>query len=549
MINSTANPSPRSVSPLTGALIGLLATAPLIAIFYAGGQLASLPQPFFELFDKLSRSLPGAVVTFGIDTMVSIFSKLPITTDVASKAAEQSIAIGQFLVLGAIFGALIAYILGRVRPSMPSAYIGVGVALIPLVLTLIVTNFYAANANGTLTAASWVLLMYAMWGIVVSSALEYVAALRRRAAPTADVSATKTPATANASRRAFLIQFGGGALALTVVSWAAGRLLGGSSQVFVATDQTSPDMPTATPLPGGVTPDVMPVRGTRLEVTPNNMFYRVDINSDPPHISQSGWALTVTGSVEKALTYSYDEFRKLPATEQDATLECISNPVGGGLISSTHWKGVKLADLLKLAGVKTSAVEIKFTCGDGYTESIPVASAMDERTLLAYDTNGEPLRPEHGFPLRLWTQNRYGMKNPKWITAIEAIDAPHTGYWVERGWNKDAFVKSTSVIDVIGTDQAVNGLVPIGGIAFGGARGISKVEVQVDGGEWQVAKLKDPISPLTWRLWRLDWQAPKGYHTIVVRATDGDGMAQIQAEAPLHPSGASGYVSKTANVA
>ncbi len=173
---------------------------------------------------------------------------------------------------------------------------------------------------------------------------------------------------------------------------------------------------------------------------------------------------------------------------------------------------------------------------------------MDERTLLAYATNGEALAPEHGFPLRLYTPDRYGMKNPKWITMIEAINAAENGYWTDRGWDKQAKVKITSVIDAISTDQAANGIVPVGGIAFGGARGISKVEVSVDNGPWQAATLKTPISPLTWSLWRFDWPATKGYHTLVVRTADGQGAAQIQDEAPLHPSGASGYVSKTMNI-
>jgi hypothetical protein len=164
--------------------------------------------------------------------------------------------------------------------------------------------------------------------------------------------------------------------------------------------------------------------------------------------------------------------------------------------------------------------------------------------------NGKALAAAHGFPMRLYTPNRYGMKNPKWITTIEAINSAYDGYWeTDGGWNKEAIVKSTSVIDNVATDQAANGAIPVGGIAFAGARGISKVEVSVDNGAWQEAELKQPISPLSWTLWRFDWKgAAKGSHNLSVRATDDAGQPQIQTEAPLHPDGASGYFTTDANV-
>jgi hypothetical protein len=182
--------------------------------------------------------------------------------------------------------------------------------------------------------------------------------------------------------------------------------------------------------------------------------------------------------------------------------------------------------------------------------AIPKAcrSNLDERTLLAYATNDEPISAEHGYPLRLYVPNRFGMKNPKWIQQITAVSEPYFGYWEVRGWDKEAFVKSTSIFDVIAVDLKKDELIPVGGIAFAGDRGISKVEVQVDGGEWQPAQLKDPLSPLTWVLWRYEWPATKGYHTLTVRCTDGKGALQIETPAPLHPDGASGYVSKSQSV-
>lgn len=549
----------RRIPILWGALIGLLATVPLAAIFYAAKQIIYTPEPAVDFFDRLSRILPGGLITFGIDSMVAIFSKLPnVPTDVASKAAERSLGIGLFLFGGLVFGALIAFILSRTRRSIAAAYVGAGVALIPLLLTLIVENFNSGNANGALVAGSWLLLAYGVWGTIVGSTLERFAAPANASSVTASapvavsgVSGVPVPviasrtAVASPARRNFLIQFGGSAAVLTLLSWGAGRLLGQSN---TPPGQPVANLPTATPMPPGQAGGFVAAPGTRLEVTPNNQFYRVDINTDPSRIDPQTYKLTVGGLVDKPLTFSYDELRKLPAAEQDATLECISNPVGGGLISSTHWTGVKLADVLKSAGVQSGVTEIRFLSADGYNESIPLASAMDERTLLAYATNGEALAPEHGYPLRLYTPDRYGMKNPKWITSIEAINSEEVGYWRARGWDRDAFVKSTSVIDTIDVNDAKDGIVPVGGIAFAGARQISKVEVSVDSGDWQAVQLKDPISPLTWRFWRFDWKAPKGFHTLVVRTTDGKGAPQIQEEAPLHPTGASGYVSKTVTI-
>lgn len=554
--------SPRSLSLVSGALVGVLATIPITAIFYAGGQTLLTPQPYFELFDRLSRLLPGPVITFAIDSMVMVFSKLPgISTDAASKAAEQSLAVLLFVLIGGLFGLLTAFVMQRTPRRWPGAYIGMAVAAVPLLLTLLMEGFNGGNPAGPAIASSWVLLLFVGWGMIVGVALERLLTLR------ADVTARQHNTTAtlpgeagprtdpgalerqiSVSRRNFLLQLTGAAAGVTVIAWGAGKFfttagVGGSGSLALGPE------PSPTALPAGVTPDFMAVSGTRLEVTPNNRFYRVDVNTAPPHVDPATWTLTVTGLVDNTFTLSYDQLKKLSATDLDATLECISNPVGGGLISSTRWTGVKLANVLKQAGVKDGVVEIVFTSADGYSESLPLESAMNDNTLIAYATNGEALATEHGFPARIYTPNRYGMKNPKWLVKIEAVSTPYIGYWVERGWNKDAIVKSTSIIDSVNTDQAAtSSIVPMGGIAFAGSRGISRVEVQIDGGDWQSAQLKAPLSGLTWRLWRYDWPASKGHHTVVVRATDGSGAVQIQQEAPLHPDGASGYVTQTFDI-
>ncbi|MGE5124395.1 MAG: molybdopterin-dependent oxidoreductase, partial [Acidobacteriaceae bacterium] len=251
------------------------------------------------------------------------------------------------------------------------------------------------------------------------------------------------------------------------------------------------------------------------------------------------------------LSLSIEEIRSRQTVSQVITQSCISNEIGGDLISTALFTGVRLKDLLAEAGLQRGAQEISIEAVDGYYESVPMEEAMDERTLLVYAMNGVPLPVEHGFPLRIYIPNHYGMKQPKWITRLEVIDHKGKGYWVDRGWNERAFVKTTSVVDSVSSDgiDLQKDPVPVGGIAFAGERGISKVEVQVDGGPWEEAELRVPaLSPLTWVLWRYDWRAEVGQHTFRVRAYDGSGALQeIEPHAP-HPDGATGIHSKSVRI-
>lgn len=164
--------------------------------------------------------------------------------------------------------------------------------------------------------------------------------------------------------------------------------------------------------------------------------------------------------------------------------------------------------------------------------------------MLCYDWDGLPLSREHGFPLRIWIPDRYGMKQPKWIESIEAVDQWQAGYWVTRGWDREARFRSTAVIDNIATDMmmpsAAGSTIPLGGIAFAGARGISRVQVRVDDGAWSDAELRDPLSDTTWVLWRYAWPFTAGDHTLTVRCFERDGTPQIETPASPHPSGATG---------
>jgi hypothetical protein len=295
---------------------------------------------------------------------------------------------------------------------------------------------------------------------------------------------------------------------------------------------------------------VKPAPGTRPEFTPLERHYRIDINTIPPAVDGQQWRLKIDGLVEKPLALALEDLRRYPALHQFITLSCISNPVGGDLIGTTRWTGVSLQRLLPDLQLKPGATHLKIRSADQFFEIVALdAIKADERIMLAYEWDGVPLTREHGFPLRIYIPDVHGMKQPKWIESIEAMDHWEPGYWVARGWDKVAQMHSTSVIDTIAVDMSIIGgglkLVPISGIAHAGARGISKVEVQVDNGPWEQAELRTPMSPLTWVLWRYNWPFQQGKHTFTVRCYEGNGTPQIVAPSPAEPNGATGLHSRS----
>lgn len=288
------------------------------------------------------------------------------------------------------------------------------------------------------------------------------------------------------------------------------------------------------------------IPGLSPEVTPNDRFYVVSKNVvRDPDVSPSNWRLDIAGAVDRPFSLTYDQLKALPVANQYLTLQCISNPVGGNLIGNAGWRGVPLASLLRQAGVRPGAVDVILRAADDYSDSIPIAKAMDTGTVLAYEMNGAVLPREHGFPARLLVPDIYGMKNVKWVTRIEVVEYDYLGYWQERGWGDSAVMHTTSRIDFPKPRSALTpGANYVGGIALAGARGIRKVEVSTDGGRtWEPAIMKPPLGPYTWVLWLYEWTLPAGATAgsrVVVRATDGTGTVQI---AELHdeiPDGATG---------
>ncbi len=290
------------------------------------------------------------------------------------------------------------------------------------------------------------------------------------------------------------------------------------------------------------------IKGLPAEITPTDQFYVVSKNPPgfDPVLDGGAWRLEVQTQPGRRLTLTYGEVRQLPSVRRPHTLECISNEVGGDLISNANWRGVRLRDVLERAGgVNPKAIKIVFRCADGYTESLPLAEALNADTLLVYEINGEPLPPKHGFPVRLLVPGLFGMKNPKWITKIETADFDFQGFWEKSGWTDHAVVQTTSKFTAPPRVPRPNvgEEVGVGGAAYAGERGIKAVDVSWDDGKtWQPAQLKPPLGKYTWVLWALLWKPTgPGEYRLKVRARDGSGVVQVEQPSPTLPDGATGY--------
>lgn len=309
--------------------------------------------------------------------------------------------------------------------------------------------------------------------------------------------------------------------------------------------------------PGFEDPRLTPLLDS--EVTPTYLFYRIDINPIVPQVDAASWTLTIKGQVNNPSTMTYEQIKAMPSVEEYATLQCVSNKIGGDLISTALWKGVRLKDLLSRAELRPGAKYIVFRCYDGYDVGIPLERGFLEGTVLAYEMNLAPLTAEHGYPVRAIVPGLYGMMNPKWITEIEVVDDVYEGYWQRNGWTNDAREATHSFIAIPGQAPIRNRFmnldllninivpgqrVPIAGVAFAGDRGISKVEVSIDGGvTWKSASIKDPLSKYTWVLWTTGFipSSGPGNYKIVVRAADKTGRVQTAEIRPPFPNGNTGY--------
>ncbi len=536
---------------LSGALAGALLTPAAIGIFFAGWRLAGWPFVPFELFDWLARMLPGRIISLGISSMVALISLLRLgpTAEVA-KAIEQSMGVAAVLVAGTACGAFLLPLLQRLgRGHALVSGISAGAAF-GIATSLIIDHLGHVTGASSWSGLFWINLVFLSWGAALGWSCKRLLA-GSDTCKIEDGHRLPPNFVKKIDRRQFLIRLAGASATVTVSGAILGALSGQESG-RTRIPRRLPRWSDSHPLPNADAP-VGPAPGTRPEYTPLEKHYRIDIDTVPPAIDVRNWKLKVDGLVDKPLAFTLEELRRYPPLSQFITLACISNPVGGDLTGTTRWTGVSLRRLLPDLRLKQNATHLKIRGTDGFRELVSLdVIRSDERVMLAYDWDGIPLLPAHGFPLRIYIPDLYGMKQPKWIEAIEAVDHWEPGYWVVRGWDKDARMRATSVIDTVAVDYAtVNAagqtVVPIGGIAHAGARGISRVELKVDGGAWHQAELRTPLSPTTWVVWRHDLPFLKGEHTLSVRCYDGSGNRQIETESPPDPSGATGLFSRRRN--
>lgn len=361
------------------------------------------------------------------------------------------------------------------------------------------------------------------------------------------------------SRRVFLRAAVASIIALPILYLGLNRLFL-QQEVQVPPTSSSPlllPQQSKTSPPGFEDPRLVPLLDS--EVTPTYLFYRIDINPIVPEVDSTSWTLTVKGQVNNPFMMTYEQIKAMPSVEEYATLQCVSNKIGGGLISTALWKGVRLKDLLSRAQIGPGAKYIAFRCYDGYDVGIPLERGLLEGTILAYEMNLAPLTAEHGYPVRAIVPGLYGMMNPKWITEIEVVDDVYEGYWQRNGWTNDAREATHSFIaipgqapisdrfrnlDLMNINIVPGQRLPVAGVAFAGDRGISKVEVSTDGGiTWKSASIKQPLSNYTWVLWTTSFSpsAGPGNYKIVVRATDKTGKVQTADIRPPFPDGNTGY--------
>jgi DMSO/TMAO reductase YedYZ molybdopterin-dependent catalytic subunit len=495
---------------------GIVAGLALVVVQLLARLIAGVPTIVELVQDQLVVLLPGPVFSFVLDRLLYLGKPL----------FFGSLLVGVVLVLGAIG-------IPAIRSREP-VVVAAALWLVSGLLELVVTGKGLFGGQAGLALAS--LVSFGAYAVVL------LALGPRSLAPLARPSDTGTAGRWLDVLRDRRELVSGGILALAAIVLArevVGALPSLPSRGSGGVVSGSPSAPGSAGTGTGQL-----AAGLPMWTTPASDFYVVGKNLVDPQLDAASWRLAVDGMVDHPASVSYDELRAMPSKDVDRTLECISNEVGGDLMSNGHWTGVPLGDVLRKAGAQPAATVVNFTCADGYTESMSIDKALDGTTFLMYLLDGSPLPQKHGFPVRVLGTGTYGMKNPKWLTRIEVARAVDPGFWERQGWNPDAIVQTMSRIDVP-TDGArvVGNAVTVAGVAFAGDRGIQKVEISTDSGAtWQSTTLLPPLTPTTWIFWQTTWQpSGTGTHQIIARAIDGTGKPQVVENADTFPVGATGY--------
>jgi DMSO/TMAO reductase YedYZ molybdopterin-dependent catalytic subunit len=501
-----------------GAFAGLIGAVVALGL---SELIAGLFAPGSSLITAVGQTIIDLQPPGGKDLMVALFG----TND---KVALELIVTGTALAIGALLGYL-----GRDRFEIAAG------------------GFVVFGVIGFLAVARQPLgspaFGAAIAGIAVIAGIQVMSWLLQTAKRNLAV------AHAKADSDAGMPDWGRRKLLLTGSAIGAAALAGGVlGRTFAARSSVAPaeadsEIPpageVAPPLPAGA--DLAPeVTGLTPLIVPNDRFYQIDTALFTPLVETATWQLRIHGMVDRETTLTWDELVQLPLFEQYVTIACVSNEVGGDLVGNAKWTGVRLREVLDMAGVQAGATQLVGRSVDGWTAGMPTAWVMDpaREPMIAVRMNDEPLPPRHGFPARLIVPGLYGyVSATKWLaelelTTLEAFDA----YWVPLGWSKEAPILTQSRIDTPRPGSLAAGRVPVAGVAWAPDRGISKVEVGIDG-TWQEARLSAPISGATWVQWVFDWNPTPGRHRIEVRATDGAGETQPEQRTPPAPDGARGW--------
>ncbi|MFR9729761.1 molybdopterin-dependent oxidoreductase [Saccharopolyspora sp. MS10] len=490
--------------PAAAASCGLLATATALGT----GHLAA------ALFEPRSSPVV-AVGNAAIDRTPEAVKQFAIAT--FGEADKTALLVGMSLVIAVL--AITAGLLSRRSPLPGSAIIGAfGLLGIVAVFSRPDLGALAVLAPAVATLAG-----------VASFRLLHRAATRPRDTAT--------------GRRRFLTT--AAALATTAgVTAATGTLLTSGRGADNSRRTIARALTTARPRPLPPGTDFADA-GTPTFLTPNSDFYRVDTALTVPRVDLADWRLRVHGMVDRELDLDFAALTRYPQTTSTITMTCVSNEVGGPYVSTSQFTGILIRDVLLQAGVRPGADQVFSTSTDGFTAGTPTEALLDPRrgALLAYGMNGQPLPDEHGFPVRMVTPGLYGyVSATKWLTDLELTTFDKPAYWVQRGWGRLAPIKVQSRIDSpSGFARVPAGRTTIAGTAWAQPIGIDRVEVRVDGGPWQDARLSADVNPSTWRMWRAEVELTPGGHTIECRATDRAGTTQTPRRAPVLPDGATGW--------
>ncbi len=519
------------IGHLVAAVMARPAASPLIAV----GSVAvdAAPTPVKETAVRLLGTWDKPVLISGI-AVVLLVAAAGIGLLARHRPRPASVAIGTLGLVGA--GAALlrsGFSSDGVWRAVPSLVAGVvGVAA----LTLLTRSLTSADTRATEAE-----LVDARSSGSGSSRSGTALGDRPPAGPTSGNGPTPGdgPTISDGSRRRFLTAaVGVGLLAAvgTGVGTAVNRARQAARGLIRLPRPTSP----AAPIPDGVQ-----VPGVQTFTTPNADFYRVDISLVTPRVDVGSWKLTIDGGVDRPLELSYDDLLAMPMIERDITLACVSNEVGGPYVSSARWLGVPFSEILSRVGVKPGVDQVySYSSDSGYTCSTPYAAVSDGRdAMIAVGMNGEPLPDAHGFPARMVVPGLFGFVSAtKWLERIEFTSyAAQSAYWTDRGWATDAPVLTQSKIETPASLGTLGPSKMIGGTAWAQHRGIEKVEIRIDDGEWQDVQLAATAGIDTWRQWSFRYDGPSGRHTAQVRATDGTGAVQPEDRTKVFPSGARGW--------